>query len=182
MHFRPDWKPRTTSAASLEEAEESVATESGGGKNRLAVYLHPGRIFASPEPCTVRMILGSCVAVCLWDPRQAIGGANHFLLPYHVGECQDSLRFGNVAILRLIEKLLALGCAKQSLKAKLFGGSCVLEAFQKNAANLGTNNVLVARKLLAEEGIAVVAEDVGGHRGRRLVFQTDDGGAWVRRL
>ena len=182
MHLQPERKPPTTSAAGLEEAEESVATERDGNKNRLAVYLHPGRIFVSSEPCTVRMVLGSCVAVCLWDPGLGIGGANHFLLPYQVGDGQDSPRFGNVAILRLIEKLLAFGCAKRSLKAKLFGGSCVLEAFQKNGAHLGTKNVSLARKLLAEEGIAVVAEDVGGQRGRRLIFQTNDGGAWVRRL
>ena len=175
-------RPATSAETDLEVAEEGVAAEGGQDKERLAVYLPPGRIFVSAEPCTVRMVLGSCVAVCLWDPLRAVGGANHFLLPYPGGNGQDSPRFGNVATQRLIEKMLAFGCTKPSLVAKLFGGSCVLEAFQNKETHLGTKNVSVARKLLQDEGIPVIAEDVGGQRGRKVIFQTNDGIAWVRRL
>jgi chemotaxis protein CheD len=87
-----------------------------------------------------------------------------------------------VATQRLIEKLLAFGSTKPSLMAKLFGGSCVLEAFQNKETHLGTKNVSVARKLLEDARIPVVAEDVGGQRGRKVIFQTDNGSAWVRRL
>ncbi len=165
-----DTKAAAVPAASLEDAAIS---------DRLAVFLHPGRIYASPAPSTVRMILGSCVAVCLWDPLHGVGGANHFLLPYHG---QDDPRFGNVAIQRLMEKLLALGCSQRGLRAKLFGGSCVVEAFQNSQGHLGTKNVTVARTLLTHEGIPIEAEDVGGQRGRKVIFQTDDGSAWVRQL
>ncbi len=175
-------EPATVLETDLDAVEQSVAAESDGDKNRLGVYLHPGRIFVSSEPSTVRMVLGSCVAACLWDPARRVGGANHFVLPYPVGSGQDSPRFGNVAVQRLIEKLLALDCTKHGLMAKLFGGSCVLEAFQDKEGHLGTKNVLVARMLLKEVGIPVVAEDVGGHRARRVIFQTDDGSAWVKLL
>jgi chemotaxis protein CheD len=182
MYSGPQAKPATALETGLEDAEEYVPEEGGKDKGRLAVYLLPGRIFVSPEPCTLRMVLGSCVAVCLWDPLRVVGGANHFLLPYPGGNGQDSPRFGNVATQRLIEKMLAFGCTKPSLVAKLFGGSCVLEAFQNKETHLGTKNVSVARKLLEAEGIPVVAEDVGGQRGRKVIFRTDDGSAWVRRL
>jgi chemotaxis protein CheD len=43
-------------------------------------------------------------------------------------------------------------------------------------------NVDLARRLLADAGIAIVAEDVGGTQGRKLVFQTGDGAAWVRKI
>jgi len=182
MYSGPQPKPATSLGTGLEDAEEGVTAEGGQDKGRLEAYLPPGRIFVSPEPCTVRMVLGSCVAVCLWDPLRAVGGANHFLLPYPGGNGQDSPRFGNVATHRLIEKLLAFGCTKPSLMAKLFGGSCVLEAFQKKETHLGTKNVSVARKLLEDAGIPVIAEDTGGQRGRKVIFQTDDGSAWVKRL
>jgi chemotaxis protein CheD len=182
MHSASGANPATTPATDLGRAEDSVVAEGKKDKDRLAVYLPPGRIFVSFEPCTVRMVLGSCVSVCLWDPLRGVGGANHFLLPYPGGNGQDSPRFGNVATQHLIEKLLALGCTKPGLMAKLFGGSCVLEAFRAQETHLGTKNVTVARKLLNEEGIPVVVEDVGGQRGRKLIFQTDDGSAWVRRL
>src|SRR5258707_66364 len=52
------------------------------------VYLHPGELYASPEPANIKIILGSCVAVCLYNPRLSIGGATHFLLPALEGEGQ----------------------------------------------------------------------------------------------
>ncbi len=33
------------------------------------------------ESAAVTTILGSCVAVCLWDESHGIGGMNHYLLP-----------------------------------------------------------------------------------------------------
>ena len=39
-------------------------------RTRRGVYLHPGQVFASAEPCVVTTILGTCVALCLWDPAE----------------------------------------------------------------------------------------------------------------
>jgi chemotaxis protein CheD len=145
-------------------------------------YLHAGRLFASTQPTAVTTILGSCVAVCLWDPRLEVGGINHFLLPHWVGNGLASPRFGNVAVGSLIEQLLGFGSRKQDLQAKLFGGASVLGASAREEAHLGKRNVEIARKLLGQEGILVVAEDVGGRQGRRLIFHTEHGTAWVRPL
>lgn len=166
----------------LADAEETPTPSKDEGGGRLAFFLHPGRVFTSVEPCTVRTILGSCVAVCMWDSALGVGGVNHFVLPYSVENGQSSSRFGNVAVRRLIKDLLALGCAKRNLQAKVFGGACVLGAFRDGANQLGMKNVQMALRLLANEGIPVVAEDVGGQRGRKVIFQTHDGTAWVRRL
>ncbi len=179
MHSGLDIEPRNGDGRPASGMEPRVADETAGPGQRQAVFLHPGRIFVSPEPSTVRMILGSCVAVCLWDPRRRTGGANHFLLPY---QGSDSPEFGDVAIQQLIEKLREMGCTPAGLMAKLFGGSCVIEGLQSKETHVGTRNVCLAKKLLGSEGIPIVAEDVGGQRGRRVIFQTDDGSAWVRRL
>ena len=48
--------------------------------------------------------------------------------------------------------------------------------------HLGTKNVEVARHLLESESIPLVGHDVGGQRGRKLIFQTDDGAAWIKPL
>jgi chemotaxis receptor (MCP) glutamine deamidase CheD len=40
----------------------------------------------------------------------------------------------------------------------------------------------MAKAILQAEGIPIVAEDVDGERGRKLIFQTHDGAAWVRSL
>lgn len=150
---------------------------------RAAFYLHPGQLYVSSEPTVVTTVLGSCVSVCLWDPLLGFGGINHFLLPHWAGsDTAFSLRYGNVAVQQLIDRLLALGCRKRNLLAKLFGGACVIDAIRRGENHLGMKNVKIARKLLAEMGIEVAAEDIGGRRGRKLIFQTDDGAAWVKLL
>ena len=151
-----------------------------GGRSKI--YLHPGQLFASAERSAVSTILGSCVAVCLWDPILKIGGINHYLLPLWTGEGTASPRFGNVAVQDLLNRLLELGSQKRRLQAKLFGGACVIEAFRERENHLGTKNVQAAEELLGKEGIPLVGHDVGGCRGRKLIFHTDNGTAWVRQL
>ena len=97
---------------------------------RAKFYLHPGQLFVSSEGHAVTTILGSCVAVCLCDPVAKIGGINHFLLPVFNGDGMASSRFGDVAIQELVRQLLAHGSRLHMLQAKIFGGACVLEAFQ----------------------------------------------------
>ncbi len=144
-------------------------------------YLQPGQLLACAEPTTVTTILGSCVSVCLWDRRRAIGAINHYLLPHAYGACEVSSRYGPTAIARLIEGMRALGCAPAELQAKLFGGAWIL-AIPRQGDHIGALNVRVARELLGREGIPIVAEDVGGARGRKIVFHTESGAALVKKL
>ena len=149
---------------------------------RATAYLHPGQLFVSADNYAVTTILGSCVAVCLWDTVTKIGGINHFLLPSFSGEGIASPRFGNIAIKELLDQLAQLGSQKHNLLAKMFGGACVLEAFRQRQNHLGMKNIEVARDLLESESIPLVGHDVGGERGRKLIFHTDDGAAWVKPL
>jgi chemotaxis protein CheD len=148
---------------------------------RESVYLHPGQIFTSSEPSAVTTILGSCVAVVLWDEARKVGGLNHYLLPLWARLGDDTLRFGNVAFERLLVELTARGAAQSRLQAKVFGGACLLAGANKGE-HLGTKNVDVARSLLAAARIPLIAEDVGGNRGRKLIVHTDTGDAWVKLL
>lgn len=147
-----------------------------------SVYLHAGHLLVSRAPCRVTTILGSCVAVGIWDPASGIGGLNHFLLPQGVAQGPTSTRYGTAAMRALIDEIVAAGGRRRGLQAKLFGGACVLRSFQNSGWHLGTQNVAAARAVLLEEGIRLVAEDVEGERGRKLIFQTHDGSAWVRTL
>ena len=159
------------------------AAPPGGWDNaRKKIYLHPGQLYASGESSAVTTILGSCVALCLWDPLKHIGGINHFLLPVGAAAGPNSPRFGNVAVPELIGQTVKLGAERKRLQAKLFGGANVIEAFRDRENHLGTQNVLIARELLEAEAIPVVGEDVGGYKGRKLIFLTDDGSAWVKEL
>ena len=146
-------------------------------------YVHVGQLFVSADQIMVSTILGSCVSVCLWDAEAGVGGLNHFLLPQCVNNGVSSPRFGNVAIRELLAEVHRLGGARFRLQAKLFGGASVIDAFQTDShGSLGMQNVSLARRFLADAGIPIVNEDVGGTQGRKLVFRTNDGSAWVRHI
>jgi chemotaxis protein CheD len=137
-------------------------------------FLYPGAIFLSPEPYIITTILGSCVALCLYDPVLRIGGMNHFMLPLWNGQGLASPRYGNIAIKKLIENIESLGSSRANLKAKVFGGA---EIISSNISQfmIGDRNIQIARELLHEERIQVVASSVGGKVGRKIIFDTFSG-------
>lgn len=137
-------------------------------------YLYPASLFADKEPHVVTTILGSCVAVCLYDQELKQGGINHYMLPLWNGQGLASPRYGNIAIERLIERMVALGSKKDNLKAKLFGGGEVLET-NLDSFHIGQRNIAIAMELLAEHGIPVVAKSVGGKQGRKIEYNTATG-------
>lgn len=163
-------------------ATDVMPAKGGLGGGREEAYLHPGRLIASARPLVVTTILGSCVGVCLFDPVAGVGGLAHALLPRWADAAAPSPRWADFAVKLLLERTLALGARRADLRAKVFGGACVLPAFRGRVDHLGTKNVDVAVEALNEAGIAIVGGDVGGERGRKLVFHTDDGSAWVKRI
>jgi chemotaxis protein CheD len=144
-------------------------------------YLHPGQVVAFAEPAQVTTILGSCVAVCLYNPHRGIGGMNHFVLPGSGAHEDHSARFAEPAFDQLLSVLRLLGAPPPSLYAKLFGGAGNMGAGASEPP-VGQRNVDAARELLRRHAIPLVAEDVGGPCGRKLLFETAGGAAWVRRL
>ncbi len=146
-----------------------------------AHYLYPGNIFAHDRPHIVTTILGSCVAVCLWDSILGIGGINHFQLALWNGEGLASPKYGNIAIEKLLDKILSLGSQKLNLKAKVFGGGAVIGNSNGKFA-IGERNIILATDMLAEERIPIVSSSVGGYNGRHLKFYTESGVALVKRV
>ena len=159
----------------------NALVEAGGelpideGDTMKRVYLYPGQIVTSEQPLMVSTILGSCVSICLWDPAEKVGGINHYLLPNNPLNGQSDLRYGNTAIERLIEILLALGVKKQRIVAKVVGGASILTNFSDTRKSIGDQNVDTARTLLAKHGIDISGEQTGGTRGRKLLFHTGNG-------
>jgi len=137
-------------------------------------YVMPGQIYVSDRPTAISTILGSCVAVCLWDEQRQVGGLNHFMLPFAVGTALASPRFGNVAMDMLVQQIVAAGGRQPSLRARVFGGSCMFESM-RSSAHLGQKNADLALEVLRKLRIDVLQVDVGGNRGRKVIFNTDEG-------
>ena len=137
-------------------------------------FLYPGTIFAEPLEYQISTVLGSCVAVCLWDRVIRRGGMNHIMLPLWNGEGLATPKYGNIAMEKLLAKVLSVGCRREQLVAKVFGGANVsgtgLEVFM-----IGDRNVTLAFEMLEEFRVPVVAKDVGGRVGRKIIMNTGSG-------
>jgi chemotaxis protein CheD len=122
-------------------------------------------------------VLGSCVAACFYDPVAQIGGINHYLLADGTATDTASMqRYGVYAMEVLINAMLARGAARSRLRARIFGGATMREGFR----DIGGDNIAFARTFLREERIALVGEDVGGTKARRVEFRAAVGLARCR--
>jgi chemotaxis protein CheD len=143
-------------------------------------FLGPGQVHCATVPTVVSTVLGSCVAVCLWDRAARVGGMNHFVLPHH-NQHGLNPRFGDVAIDELVHAMLRLGCDAGRLRAKVFGGATVLP-FGRIGDTVGSQNVLVALESLRACGIPVIARRTGGRSGLLIRLHTGTGEVLLRRL
>jgi len=132
-------------------------------------FLKPGFIYLPVKPTAISTVLGSSVAVSLYDRSLKIGGMSHFLFPYARAKEKATAKYGNIAILALIRMLKANGAKLSKVQAQIFGG-----AFNAKVSNIdvGQDNFFAARQVLKDNQIKVVSEDVGGLLGRKIVFNT----------
>lgn len=159
----------------------SPAASSSKDLEQNARNIHPGQ-WAVEERRPIATLLGSCVAVCLYDPKLRFGGVNHFMLPIRTRSTDseyDSLLRGDYAMEVLVNAMLAKGAQKQRMIAKAFGGGNVVSSLRKS---IGDGNISFTRCWLEREGIALVSSDFGGSWARKVIFQPDSGDAYCKRI
>ncbi|MEM1407544.1 MAG: chemotaxis protein CheD [Bacteroidota bacterium] len=133
-------------------------------------FLLPSTLYATKLSHDITTVLGSCVAVCLYDEKLLFGGMNHFMLPVWNDEGLATAKYGNIAIPRLIERMLSLGSDKKNIVAKVFGGSNSL--MENNIYEVGKRNIQIAFELLQRYEIPVLKSDIGGKHGRKIMMNT----------
>lgn len=133
----------------------------------LSTHVHQGEFIISDNPEEVlNTILGSCIAVCLWEPRSRVGGMNHFLLPDSGCDNNTTVKYGAHAMEMLINSILKKGARRSLLEAKVFGGARMSSSFQ----DIGKANAEFAFSFLKTEGIPCISKSVGGDQARKVRF------------
>lgn len=95
------------------------------------------------------------------------------MLPVWNGEGLASPKYGDIAIEKLVKKMLLLGAVKGMIQAKIFGGSDSRRAV--SVFKIGDRNSQIAFSLLSEYDIPVVSSHWGGDLPRKLLFRTATG-------
>lgn len=127
--------------------------------------------------------LGSCIGIALLDKVSGIGGLAHIMLPdsSKFSKVNNDVKFADLAIPILINKMKELGASERNLKAKIAGGASMFN-FSDNKINMdiGDRNGKAVKEILKSFRIPIESEDVGGTKGRTITFDTVTGDLYVR--
>lgn len=142
---------------------------------RLSVIQGQARVSGDPR-LELTTVLGSCIACCLFDSANNVGGMNHFLLASPNKDHRLDEHYGVYLMEVLINEMLAYGADRRMLRAHLYGG-----ANMTNGMNwIGTANAEFSVAFLKAEGIPVVGQSIGGSSARRVDFRPYRGMARCR--
>ena len=158
----------------------------GAGSAVAAFFLKPGELVLSAEPAAVTTLLGSCVAVTMFIRRLRLGVICHALLP----SCKTELAGGRPeagkyvtsAISYMLEQLNSRGVLNDEIEAKLFGGSDLFLSLDGKRLGVGRQNLEMALKILDQSEVRVLTRDLGGTRGRKIIFHTHTGEVFLKRM
>ncbi|OHD07433.1 MAG: archease [Spirochaetes bacterium GWB1_36_13] len=134
-------------------------------------FLNPGELIFSKKPIMIQTVLGSCVAVCLYDKAKKNSGMCHYLLP-EANENIPSTKYGNIAVPTLINKFLASGSQLRDLEATIIGGAFIIFS-EKEIFFIGDRNAEIASNLVKKSNIRIKSINTGGDKGKKVIFDTE---------
>ncbi|MFO0973311.1 MAG: chemotaxis protein CheD [Phycisphaerae bacterium] len=126
-----------------------------------------GALDVVQSPAMLRSVLGSCVGVAIFDPTAQIAGLSHSILPTGDEVGAEPAKFADQAVDNLLARMLAAGAKKSRLVAKLLG--CATMFGKQDSASLGDRNAEAARARLSRHGVPIIAESLGGTKGRKVL-------------
>ncbi|OOM77906.1 chemoreceptor glutamine deamidase CheD [Clostridium puniceum] len=147
-----------------------VSTEIKVGIADLNVVLDPGSIMT--------IGLGSCIGIALYDKTIKVAGLAHIMLPdsTQFKSNTNPMKFADLAIPMLIEKMEKEGCSKRNIIAKIAGGASMFNFSDKSIiSDIGKRNSDAVKKALKDESIRIMAEEIGGNKGRTMILKANDG-------
>lgn len=156
--------------------------------DKKIVTIYSGNYYVSNDPkVVIYTLLGSCIAVCLFDAQKGIGGMNHFMLPKqspynYRHEGSNPGWFGLDSLDLMIDEITRMGGALPQLTAKIFGGAQVVENLDLINTNVPDANINFTVDYLAAKKIPVIAKDLGGFSGRKIFYCLADNSVLVQRL
>jgi len=127
-------------------------------------------------PNTLRTILGSCIGICIYDPVVRLGGLSHIMLPSSKNPTVNIKKYADSAIPYMIDEMIKRGADRKRMIAKIAGGSTMFRHTENTLmGDIGKNNIVSTKEILARLNIRIVSEDVGGDYGRTIDFYLETG-------
>ncbi|QDU64749.1 Chemoreceptor glutamine deamidase CheD [Planctomycetes bacterium Pan216] len=132
-----------------------------------------GELAVVRAPRVLRTILGSCIGLALYDGINKVAGLAHIVLPKSNGDHSLPGKFADTAVDALMAAMVSLGAKPRLVRAKIAGGASMFKT--SASGRIGTLNAEAVREHLKQANVPLLAEEVGGERGRRMSLFADDG-------
>ena len=143
-------------------------------------------VSSAPEDVLIAYGLGSCVAVCVYDPVARVGGMLHALLPSASAANQADgtpAKYVDQGVPLLVDSILQHGAQRRRLVVRLAGGAQVLTIpGMDGALDIGKRNVRAAEETLQALGLRIHAQATGGNAGRTVKLYVANGQVTVKSL
>jgi len=142
------------------------------GRKLVIAKVLPGEVYVTKHHELITTLLGSCIAVCMQDKRNGIGGMNHFKLPAPPGstsvkDISTDTNYGIYAMELLINGIITNGGERKYLQCKIFGGGNVVQAITNN---IGEKNITFVQDFMKQERIQVLHQSTGGTAGQQVFY------------
>ncbi|MEW6419547.1 MAG: chemotaxis protein CheD [Nitrospirota bacterium] len=174
------------------------------GTELPVIHLKPGEIYIAEMPVVISTVLGSCLAVTMFNRRFRIGAICHVMLPRcrckdncgdditkciyekkrSSGSCQDIYRYVDCSIYNMLKRFEIFGVERDDIEIKLFGGADSFLSCNESRMGMtvGKQNIEKALKIIEAERLILHASDIGGALGRKIFFYAHTGEVFLKRL
>lgn len=145
--------------------------------NEIKVGIADLNMAFSPDKL-ITVGLGSCVGIAIYDKSAGIGGLAHIMLPdsSQFNKITNQIKFADLAIPILVADMIKKGAKLRNMNAKIAGGASMFNFSDKSIImDIGSRNGIAVKNALKILTIPIVAEDIGGNKGRTLIFDTGNG-------
>ena len=132
-----------------------------------------GMIGVARAPNCFRSILGSCIGLALYDPTAKAGSFAHIVLPKSCGQPSPPGKFANMAVAEMLHLMKQYGSTPGRIVAKMAGGANMFG--RGGPVTIGEDNINATKLALETAGIRLVSQKTGGQKGRRVMFDCQDG-------
>ncbi len=156
-----------------------------------AIYLKPGELYAGRSPACITTVLGSCIAITMYDRVNHAAAICHALQPVcpkassdFCLNCSQKYRSVRCAVGEMVRRMKRLNAFGRDLEIKVFGGAALLRGAGdgRKGRSVGEQNIEEAERVLDEYGLRVHVMEVGGSVGRKIIFDTTNGAVFLKRI
>lgn len=160
-----------------------MVTESCVQEKSIVASLGEIKVSTDPETTLSCLGVGSCIALCMYDPETNVAGMAHIVLPKSNEGARDrenATKYADIAIPELLHVMRSNGAVRSRLVTKIAGGSQMFKAASTNNFDTGARNIEAVKNVLADEVIKISGEDVGGNKGRTVRMNVSSGVVQVK--